>query len=157
MKYYSFLLCCIILFYSCSDNLKTVRKTFGTDKNSSRQALHLVTVDPAFQLIEDNSLEDRRFIFVNKKEAELKTSDFIRKTILLDTTKQNITIEEDTYKNPDDKKYLIVTHDYLSGLTNIDLQDITEYPSNNTSAKIDIKQADSILKSWKITINPFKE
>jgi len=157
MKFYYLLLCFTILYYSCSDNLKTARKTFGEEKNASRQALHLVSVDPAFKIIEDNSLANRRFIFINKIETELENPDFLRKSILIDKTKQHITIEEDTYKNPNIKKYLIVTHDYLSNFSNIELQDINEYVSNNASIKIDTRQADSILKSWKIKTNPFKD
>ena len=156
MKKLTFFITYIIIFNcSCNDKLNDIRKTFGTDQNSVRQGLHLVPVDPTFQFKEDISVEGRRFIFVNKEENKLTTSDYLRKIILLDTSNRNISIEEDYFKNPIEKKYLIISHYYKTNLTNLVLQNISETPLNNESISVDNIQADSILKSWKISRNPF--
>jgi hypothetical protein len=144
-----------ILNCSCSNKLKDIRKKFGTEQNNVRQRLHLVSVDPTFELKEDITVENRRYIFVNKKETELTTPNYLRKIILLDTSKQIISFEEDHFMNPIEKKYLIISHDYKTNLTTIELQNISGNPSNSESKYVDIIQADSILKSWKISLNPF--
>lgn len=149
--------CIIITCYSCNDKLQDIRKTFGTDKNIDRKDLYLVTVDPRFQLNEDPGDEGRLFIFVNKKELELKTPDFLRKIILLDSARQHIMLEQDHFKNPVERKYLIAGHDYFSGRTIIYLEDINDSLPGNRSVAVNLKQADSIVKSWNVQTNPFKQ
>jgi hypothetical protein len=150
------LICTLLFTCSCNDKLKSIGKTFGTDQNEIRKQLHLVPVDSAFQLNEDISIEGRHFIFVNKKESQISGPEYLRKSILLDTLQQKISDEEDYFKNPVEKKYLIINHDYITNKTSIVLQDIVDHPSNSMSVNLDNKQADSVLSSWKISINPFR-
>jgi hypothetical protein len=156
MKKSIFVLVYITIFNcSCNDNLKGIRKTFGTGQNIARQKYHLVPVTDSFQLNEDDAVEERRFIFVNKKESKLEVPGYLRKIILLDTSKQYISFEEDYFKNPVEKMYLIVRHEYISNLTHVTLQTIADDPMYSQGQSITEKQADSILKSWKISLNPF--
>ncbi|MGC4103789.1 hypothetical protein [Ferruginibacter sp.] len=141
----------LLLFCSCKNKLADVYKKFGTGQNKERQQLHLVPVDSSLQCNEDISAEDRRFIFLHKKETELAAPAYLRKIILLDASKQTIATEEDHFKNPLQKKYLITSHDYTTSTTTIVLQDIP----GTTSVTLDNMQADSILKNWEISDNPF--
>jgi hypothetical protein len=64
-------ICIGILNCSCNNKLKHIRKKSGAGQNNVRQKLHLVSIDPIFQLNEDISVENRRFIFINKKKPGL--------------------------------------------------------------------------------------
>jgi hypothetical protein len=131
--------------------LKNIKNKFGVDQNAIRQKLNLVAVDPAFKLKEDVG---ERYIFVNKHEPDITGPEFLTKIIVLDSSGQSIQSEEDDYKNPIEGKHLIVHHNYFDSSTNIYLEIISEN-INNKSINLTIKQADSILKSWKIGVNPF--
>jgi hypothetical protein len=145
-----------LIICSCSgkNKLNSIRQTFGLDQNNARK-FRLVAVEPNFKLTEDISIEGRRFIFVNDEESKLTVPGYLRKIILLDSTKQYISLEEDYFKNPVEKKYLIVQHVYSTSLTTISLQYIAEDPGGGSSVFINMAQADSVLRSWNISRNPF--
>jgi hypothetical protein len=66
-----------------------------------------------------------------------------------------ISIEEDYFKNPIEKKYLIICHDFKTNTKNLVLQKISENMSGNDSRTINNIQADSMLKSWRVSRNLF--
>lgn len=138
-----------IVFMSCNDNEESVKTKFGIEKNADRVPLHLVAVDPGTKIEEDISLEGRRFIFVNQREAGISSPAYLRKIIVLDSARNAISTEEDYFKNPGESKYLVTTHRYYSGETTITLQ------ADGGSILVSKEQADSILRAWSIKQNPF--
>jgi hypothetical protein len=143
-----------IFYSSCQDDLKQIEGKFGVGGNDVREKLHLVAVDPTFKVKEDLSVEGRRYIFVNKHEPDITKSEYLVKIILLDSSRQYIISEEDHFKNPIEGKYLVVHHSYIDNSTNIDLQTISEN-INNKANSLNSNQADSVLKTWRISLNPF--
>ncbi|MFT3827828.1 MAG: hypothetical protein QM731_28180 [Chitinophagaceae bacterium] len=160
-RIFFFIVCVAIAGCSSDTKMEPIREKFGTNKNALRKGLHLVPVDAALHIIEDASVEGRRFIFMYKPETEMSEAGFLRKIILLDTLKQNIWREEDYFKNPSEKRYLVTTHDYRDNQTTIAVQDIADdqykgQPAYSNSWAINTAEADSVLQSWKVTLNPFK-
>ena len=155
MKSSRLLLIIAVCFCSCKENSINLREKFGSNYDSLRSKLHLVMVKDRFKLIE-NGLYDKQLVFANVNEVDLKTPAYIRKLIITDSSKQKISLEEDYFKNPTLKEYLISSHFYYLDSTRIVIQRINDIVSQGNSIEINNSQADSIIKSWEIGINPFK-
>ena len=134
---------------SCEINLESIKTKHGIEQNAKRAALYLVPVEPGMEVNEDKSYEGRRFIFVNKVEKTITSPEYLRKIIILDYNRDSVAIEDDFFKNPNENMEIIVTHKYYLGKTTIELQ------SNDGAMPVNVKQADSILRSWHIKQNPF--
>ena len=121
------------------------------NKNADRAKYHLLPVVSSYEITEDHTYEKRRFIFVNKHEQEMSSPGYLRKIIMLDSTRKAISYEQDYFKNPAEGRWLVVSHNYVTSETGIELQ------AENTTEPLNIFQADSILSAWKIAENPFKQ
>jgi|GEM_PF-2696601 len=155
-KLTSLLLFFLLLLGACKNRLEDIYKKFGTDLNKDRLQFHLVVVDPnSFQIVEDPSDKRRRYIFVDHTENKLSYPAFLRKIIMLDSTRQKLSFEEDYFKNPAQRKYIVIRHDYTFNSTDVYLQSFMDLYSTTESKWIDNKQADSVLKSWNVSRNPF--
>ncbi len=141
----------VILTISCKTNIDKIRSDFGVKQNENRIKLHLAPVDLESDFKEDITYEARRFIFVNENEKSITSPAFLRKTIMLDSSGKKVLSEEDYYANPISNSYLIVTHSYFDGKTMIVLQ------ANHESSFLSVAQADSVLRSWSVDVNPFTD
>lgn len=153
---------CIIFFIgmivclSCNNKLKEIEKKFGEGYNAGREQLHLVKTEPGKKWIDGGTPDDRRFIYVFNHDTEMKAPGYLHKTIMLDSSGQRISYEQDEFKNPADGFYLEVMHEYYSGKTSIGLQTAAPNAAAGSTA-LSNAQADSVLKAWKVKPNPFQQ